>query len=112
MTEPSSPSGTLRRGSRLSSARGAVASQPLYAKIENTTARNSDPPAGTLAGSNGDRVKPPGPGLKSPCTASATLIASSGSPAITSTPSERRIPPDAVQATTPTPPNGPNQTGN
>src|SRR5260221_4561053 len=104
MTEPSKPRGTLRRGSRLSSASGATASHPLKAKIEKTTAKKSEPDAGTFAGSKGAKLRPPGPGLASPCAASATMMTTSLRPVTTSTRSEARTPMYAVAATSPNPP--------
>ena len=92
MTEPTSPMGTLRLGFLLSSASGPVDSQPLNAKIENTTPRNRLPATPKLAGLSGARLNPPGPGDASPVKASATMITISMHPVMIRARSEIVIP--------------------
>src|SRR5258706_207874 len=73
MTDPTSPIGTLRLGFLLSSASGPVDSQPLKAKIENTTPRNRLSPSPKLPGLTGAKLKPPSPGEAMTLNASATM---------------------------------------
>jgi hypothetical protein len=84
--------GTLRRGFLLSSARGPVDSQPLKAKIENTTPRNRLLARWKLPGLSGAMLKPPGPGLARPLIASATISTISIPPVIRSSFSETEMP--------------------
>ena len=92
MTEPTSPIGTLRLGFLLSSASGPVDSQPLNAKIENTTPRNRLPARPKLPGLSGAQLNPPGPGEASPVKASATMITISMAPVISNAFSEMEMP--------------------
>src|ERR1700691_3051642 len=69
--EPITARGTVRLGSRLSSASGAAASHPVIAKIAKTTPRNM--PCGLWNVSQW-KLTPPGPGLAKPLMASANTI--------------------------------------
>jgi hypothetical protein len=84
--------GTLRRGFLLSSASGATASQPLNAKIENTIAVNRPLPPGALPRFSGAKLKPPGPGLRKPVIARASMITISMAPVMISSFSEIEMP--------------------
>ena len=92
MTDPTSPIGTLRRGFLLSSAIGPVDSQPLNAKMENTTPRNRLPARPKLPGFSGAQLNPPGPGDARPLRASATMIRISMLPVMISSFSDSAIP--------------------
>ena len=92
MTEPTSPIGTLRLGFLLSSAIGPVDSQPLNAKIENTTPRNRLLDRWKLPGFSGAQLNPPGPVDTRPLMASATMIRISMLPVMISTFSDSAIP--------------------
>ena len=92
MTEPTRPIGTLRLGFLLSSAIGPVDSQPLNAKIENTTPRNRLLARWKLPGFSGAQLNPPGPADTRPVIASATMITISMLPVMISAFSDSAMP--------------------
>src|ERR1700722_1413463 len=98
--EPITARGMLRLGSRLSSASGAAASQPVMAKMANTTPRNSpcafpECPAAVSQ----CRLRPPGPGLASPHRPRARTITPSMTPRTMVRFTDSSTPRQAVQAT-------------
>ncbi len=98
--EPMTARGTVRFGSRLSSASGAAASQPVIAKIANTTPRNR--PCKWLLWKEFEiqfRFTPPAPGLANPLSAIASTITASKIPSTISKFTDSSTPRQAVQAT-------------
>src|SRR3984885_94001 len=98
--EPITARGMFRLGLRLSSASGAAASQPVMAKMANTTPRNSPcafPRCPAVV--SHCRFSPPGPGLASPHTPSASTMMPSMTPSQMISFTDSSTPRHAVQAT-------------
>src|SRR5580693_5323116 len=98
--EPRTARGMLRLGSWLSSASGAAASQPVMAKMANTTPRNrpcSCPECPTVVIQL--KLRPPGPGLASPHTPSAATMTNSMMPRTMIRFTDSSTPRQAVQVT-------------
>ena len=87
--EPMTARGTVRFGSRLSSASGAAASHPVIAKIAKTTPRNRP---WALWKVSQPKFTPPGPGLANPLIASAITISPSITPSTISKRTESSTP--------------------
>src|SRR5215467_4030634 len=75
--------GTLRRGSRVSSASGAAASQPVRPCTDRTTASAKPDSASLFPKLNTLSETPPGPGLANPVMASERTIIISAAPRTT-----------------------------
>ncbi len=84
--------GTLRRGSLVSSASGAAASQPVSPWTENTIASVKPESAAMLAGLNTCSETPPSPGWRKPDRASRNTMPISKEPAISMARAEILIP--------------------
>ena len=84
--------GTFRLGSRVSSASGAAASQPVRPCTDRTTASAKPDRAILLPKLNTPSETPPGPGLAKPVIARASTMSISVAPSTTTVLVEIRIP--------------------
>ena len=92
MMEITTDRGTFRLGSRVSSASGAAASQPVSPCTDSTTASANPDSASLLPKLNTPSVTPPGPGLANPVMARARTMAISAAPRISTVRAEIRMP--------------------
>src|SRR6516162_2968214 len=98
--EPRTARGMVRLGFSLSSASGAAASQPVMAKMANTTPRNSPCSCPELVAAVSQcMLIPPGPGTASPHRPSARTMMNSMTPSTMIRFTDSSTPRQAVQAT-------------